>query len=290
MEATRRRAASRTLAQCELDLALDQFAEEPEQFAWQAKARARELNDAEIDLELADSSQWREPDLETSLPGTIGLRSPPETHFRAEVAAIAPLDALGEARLARRIEFARWRLEDVLSKGEQASRRYCPLGAETCLLFPNACRRCVELHSLRSEMVERHLWVLLRILDEVETASIPLAWIEAGRAALFRAVDRFDWRGPQRFAEIAEESLIKALQRCLFTFSRRQHCARDVRRTRWVRASHFQVRWFPAAPRARRGCAAAALLGKNYSRAAEGASTADCRPGEARQRASRAVA
>ena len=64
-----------------------------------------------------------------------------------------------------------------------------------CTFPPKVCRRWMELHALRCEMVERNLYlVLINVERYAHTTASRMDLVQEGATALFRAVDGFDWR------------------------------------------------------------------------------------------------
>ena len=87
----------------DLDRELDRFAKEPETFTASCEAWIEELDRKRYALEVRDASTWRRP---------IELGGNPSfvDQFRADVESVETMGREEEARLARRIEFARLRL------------------------------------------------------------------------------------------------------------------------------------------------------------------------------------
>jgi RNA polymerase primary sigma factor len=219
--------ARRIITQTDLDGRLGRLAQEPDSFAKKAAALAARLDKTDTRLELRDPSSWRKP----IDPETPPARVPLTQQFRAEVESILPLDRETEARLARRIEFARIRLHLALEKaglteaeleGNQCSGTEGFVGewAQRCDLPPAVSRRWLELHSLRTEMVERNLYlVLINVERYSHTTASQLDLIQEGSAALFRAVDGFDWRRGLLFRTYAVHWLNQAFRSFLYNFT-----------------------------------------------------------------------
>ncbi|HTF90588.1 MAG TPA: sigma-70 family RNA polymerase sigma factor, partial [Planctomycetota bacterium] len=87
--------------------------------------------------------------------------------------------------------------------------------------FPNdVCRRWLELHTLRTEMVERNLYlVLINVERYSHTTASQGDLIQEGSAALFRAVDGFDWRRGLYFRTYAVHWLNQAFRSFLYNFT-----------------------------------------------------------------------
>lgn len=182
----------------ELDRALDPAAELPdcfEKIAWELIDR---LDRGDVDLEVSDPQSWRK--------GSVQAKASFPQQFRADVEAIVPLDRKEEARLARRIEFARLRHEKANKVEAPESRRLL--------------RRATELHALRSEMVERNLYlVLINVERYSQMPNSRLDLIQEGCVSLFRAVDGFDWRRGLLFRTYAVHWLYQAFRNYLYNNS-----------------------------------------------------------------------
>jgi RNA polymerase primary sigma factor len=138
------------------------------------------------------------------------------------VDAILVLDREEEARLARRIEFARLRLTrarkrvgldgDLLEalRRDKGSSRSLPR---------DVVRRTEELHALRTEMVERNLYlVLINVERYVQDPSQRIDLVQEGCASLFRATDGFDWRRGLLFRTYAVHWLNQAFRNYIYNF------------------------------------------------------------------------
>lgn len=207
-----------------LDELLDHLAEDPEAFAEKAAELAAHLNDEGIDLELATPEDLRRP-VEAPRPGGVASI---EEQLRAEIDSIELLDREGEARLARRVEFARIRLgllreehglseEDLDGAVAYDPSTYRAVEAVECSLPDVVCRRWVELHALRTELVERNLYLVLINVERYAHLGVPrLDLIQEGSASLFRAVDGFDWRRGLLFRTYAVHWLNQAFRSYLY--------------------------------------------------------------------------
>jgi len=215
----------RIISHGELDAKLDRYAHDPGRFEQKAKRLIRELDSAGVALEIKDPASWRKS-------ASIGDRGrvPLKQQFRVDVESIELLDRENEARLARRVELARLRLEKALadlgvSKDELvegvshvATAVVGPLTAD-CSLPSRICRRWLELHALRVEMVERNLYlVLINVERYSHTTASQHDLIQEGSAALFRAVDGFDWRRGLLFRTYAVHWLNQAFRSHLYNF------------------------------------------------------------------------
>lgn len=179
----------------ELDRVLDAGVEHPEGFDALVAALIEELDRDEIDLEIGDPASWRK--------GTVPAKTTFPLQFRADVEAIVTLNRQEEGRLARRIEFAR--------------HRHAKVQQEVGLESPRLMRRATELHALRSEMVERNLYlVLINVERYSQMPTSRLDLIQEGCASLFRAVDGFDWRRGLLFRTYAVHWLYQAFRNYLY--------------------------------------------------------------------------
>jgi RNA polymerase sigma factor (sigma-70 family) len=217
---------TRQLIQEDLEASLEALAADPESFEKRARALAAEWNDAGIETALRDPMSWRSA---RHVPRPNGVASI-EEQLRSEIDSILTMDRAEEARHARRIEFARHRLEHALEleglteADLEGSVCYDPqnfrdVEPTKCLLPPNVCRRWVELHSLRTELVERNLYLALINVERYAHLSLSrLDLIQEGSAALFRAVDGFDWRRGLLFRTYAVHWLNQAFRSHLYNF------------------------------------------------------------------------
>jgi RNA polymerase primary sigma factor len=216
----------------ELDRHLTRYAQDPERFAARAKRLARQLDADGIDLEISDPAGWHRP-----VPEEPGVRVSMQGQFRFDVDSILPLDRSEEARLARRIEFARIRLKRALDREGldesdlEGAVSFTPSYASApavagdanaalgCSLPPRVCRRWMELHAMRCEMVERNLYlVLINVERYAHTTASRMDLVQEGSAALFRAVDGFDWRRGLLFRTYAVHWLNQAFRSHLYNF------------------------------------------------------------------------
>lgn len=210
----------------DLNSLLDRFAADVDGFEENARTLAKEWNEAGIDLDLASPQSWRDETMSVRPGGVATI----EEQLRAEIDSIHTLDREEEASLARRIEFARYRLEHALEAAglDEAALdgavTYDPNdlfapSPKSCTLPAQVCRRWFELHSLRLELVERNLYLVLINVERYAHLGIPrLDLIQEGSAALFRAVDGFDWRRGLLFRTYAVHWLNQAFRSHLYNF------------------------------------------------------------------------
>ncbi|MBL8859360.1 MAG: sigma-70 family RNA polymerase sigma factor [Planctomycetes bacterium] len=217
---------AKNIKHAKLDQILDRLAQNPDTFAAECEKLAARFDKDNSDLEITDPRTWHK---DQPIPRDLGRRSI-EHQLRAEIDDIIHIDREEEARLARRIEFARIRLHAALEKaGMQPSDldtgvHYDPSavlagGRFDCGLPPRLCRRWSELHALRTEMVERNLYlVLINVERYAHTSAGRLDLIQEGSAALFRAVDGFDWKRGLLFRTYAVHWLNQAFRSYLYNF------------------------------------------------------------------------
>lgn len=215
------------LKHTELDLKLDRLAADPDGFVKGCLDLAKRLDRQGVGHEISDPMGWRR----ARSADEQAQRVPLNQQFRAEVEAILPLDREEESRLARRIEFLRLRLHGVLeAEGLDADSwidgalRGTHGSAQALLgksdLPARVCRRWMELHALRVELVERNLYlVLINVERYAHTSAHPTDMIQEANAALFRAVDGFDWRRGLLFRTYAVHWLNQAFRSHLYNFS-----------------------------------------------------------------------
>lgn len=220
--------ATRTLkTQTELDLVLDRLAQDAEGFSAKAKRRAQDWNRKEYDLELRDASTWKQANPKARI-GREGRVASIEEQLRTEINMIRVMGREEEAQHARRIEFARFRLEHSLNRHKMSEEdlsgmapysptTYRSVCEESGDLPGEVCRRWVELHHLRTELVERNLYLAVINVERYAQLGIArLDLIQEGSASLFRAVDGFDWRRGLLFRTYAVHWLNQAYRSYLY--------------------------------------------------------------------------
>ncbi|MEO0650947.1 MAG: sigma-70 family RNA polymerase sigma factor [Planctomycetota bacterium] len=217
--------ATKTLTHQELDTKLDAFAADQEGFAEACAAYAAGLDRRGVQLEILEEGAWRRP------AASGRSRASFLEQLRSDVERTDILDREDEARLARRVEFARIRLEGArrkagfdgddpldglgrLAEEWNASRREVPKTPHERVI------RASELHALRVEMVERNLYLVLINVERYAHSAVNRAdLVQEGAAALFRAVDGFDWRRGLLFRTYAVHWLNQAFRNYLYNFS-----------------------------------------------------------------------
>ncbi len=206
------RISDNRISQEELDRRLSQGAVDPEHFTESARKLARELHRKGTWLETKRPHEYRRTGSERR---TIFVNQ-----FETDVQAIQTMDRDEEARLARRIELSRM-LVDLARKraglppAEEHASPDC-----SGRMPPEVARRERELHALRTEMVERNLYLVLVNVDRyAQSKSNRWDLIQEGSASLFRAVDGFDWRRGLLFRTYAVHWLNQAFRNHLYNFS-----------------------------------------------------------------------
>jgi RNA polymerase sigma factor (sigma-70 family) len=184
--------ATAFLTHARLDRLLSRLARRPERFALDSASLAAALAARRLELEISDPDGWR--------GARDPARVPAECQLETEIGSLRPIDCEEELRLARRIEFARIRLDHALAE-QGLGRQERSSGTNRS----PSIRRCrQEWHALRLEMVERNLHLVLIHVERYSRFTGDRAdLIQTAAAALFRAVDGFDWRRGVRFQTYA---------------------------------------------------------------------------------------
>jgi len=189
---------STPLAHARLDRTLERFARRPERFAQAALRLCATFDARGTDLEISDPSAWH--------AATLSQRVTVENQFGAEIDGMKLLSREEELRLVLRIEFARIRLQRAREQ----------VGLPAAVLE----RRVLELHALRLELVERNLYLVLinvRRYRHIRAERSDL--MQTAAAALFRAVDGFDWRRGVLFRTYAVHWLNQGFRSYLYNFN-----------------------------------------------------------------------
>lgn len=217
---------ARTIQHAKLDQILDRLAQNPDTFLAECKSLALEFDADNVNLEITNPRAWHRNAVLPRDPQRISI----EHQLRSEIDDIVHLERDLEPRLARRIEFARVRLDRALelaglTPGDlETGVHYDPAALSSgarfdCGLPPKLCRRWSELHALRTEMVERNLYlVLINVERYAHTSASRLDLIQEGSASLYRAVDGFDWRRGLLFRTYAVHWLNQAFRSYLYNF------------------------------------------------------------------------
>jgi RNA polymerase primary sigma factor len=208
------------LSHRQLDARLDEFAQNQGTFQTRALELAADFDRKGIDLEITDPASWHKT-------GAAVQQVAIDNQLRADVDQMVIMGREEEARLARRIEFARLRLERLLSEAglTMADLEHGPPSGDRPAdgqhpLPPKIVRRWTELHALRTEMVERNLYLaLINVERYAHTTGGRPDLIQEGAAALYRAVDGFDWRRGLLFRTYAVHWLNQAFRAYLYNFT-----------------------------------------------------------------------
>jgi RNA polymerase sigma factor (sigma-70 family) len=217
--------AAKKITHAKLDALLDSAAQDLESYDETVTALVEDFDRRGVALEISDPLEWRKEIVPHERRGNASI----EEQFRLEVDSIEILDRENEARLARRIDFARRRLErafeahnidpEVLGKGGSRGAEMHGDVAHECPFPKRVCKRWEELHALRKEMVERNLYlVLINVERYAHTRASRLDLIQEGASALFRAVDGFDWKRGLLFRTYAVHWLNQAFRSFLYNF------------------------------------------------------------------------
>lgn len=218
------------LSHAELDSLLEPALNSPDSFTATALAAIEQLGSPLTRLEILDYQSWRRKPRHFTNTSSASFIS----QFRTDVDTIDTLDRDEEGRLARRIDFARLRL-DMATRKEGITSQEVEDGightgkgwtlevAEQTVgashLPTEVARRWVELHALRSELVERNLYlVLINVERYANTGASRVDLVQEGSIALFRAVDGFDWRRGLLFRTYAVHWLNQAFRNYLYNF------------------------------------------------------------------------
>ena len=202
--------AQKVLSHDELDFLLGALAASPDTFEGELEELVERFDEEGARLEIRDPESYRkaeEPPRSTSFA----------EQFRADVDSILLMDREEEARHARRIVFARARFEKA--RREEGVDETLPLNGE---IFEGALpqrvrQRALELHALRSEMVERNLYlVLINVERYVLPGTSRQDLVQEGCTSLFRAVDGFDWKRGLLFRTYAVHWLNQAFRNFLY--------------------------------------------------------------------------
>ncbi len=201
------------LSHKELDDRLDRLSADVEGFEAGVLDWVETIDREDRDLEISQPESWRQ--------GAPATRTSFVQQFRADVDSILTMDREEEARLARRIEFARLRLDKARQEAGIEAEGDGEASAFTSKPLPRRVeRRSMELHALRTEMVERNLYlVLINVERYAQAGASRLDLIQEGCVSLFRAVDGFDWRRGLLFRTYAVHWLNQAFRNYLYNSS-----------------------------------------------------------------------
>jgi RNA polymerase sigma factor (sigma-70 family) len=214
----------------ELDALLAPAIKSPESFESVALAGIQKLDLGGTPLEICDHQSWRRKPRNFAGPSSASFLH----QFRADVDTIETLERDEESNLARRLEFARMRLdiavtreglapedvqEGIAHMGMGWTREVAEQTVAASQLPEQVARRWVELHALRTELVERNLYlVLINAERYAQTGASRVDLIQEGSIALYRAADGFDWRRGLLFRTYAVHWLNQAFRNYLYNF------------------------------------------------------------------------
>ena len=210
----------------ELDRRLNVLAQSIETYDEKVRALITEVNGEALDLEIREPESWHRETRSVDSGSTGSI----EEQFRAEVDRIMTQDREREACLARRLEFARIRFELALEHAgiDPEEVLGCSLTQDAYdqdsdsvgSKYPDdVLRRWIELHALRTELVERNLYLVLINVERYSRARVSrMDLIQEGASALFRAADGFDWRRGLLFRTYAVHWLNQAFRSFLYNF------------------------------------------------------------------------
>lgn len=216
----------RILTHDQLDERLSRLADSETDYDRSLTALVEEVDGLGLALEITDPESWRNPPAAGREKRVASI----EEQFRSEVDRIRLQDREAEARLARRIEFARARYERALEQAgidpEDLAGRLPSAPSEANAFkafepgFPaEVLSRWQELHALRTELVERNLYlVLINVERYAHTRVSRMDLIQEGSSVLFRAADGFDWRRGLLFRTYAVHWLNQAFRSFLYNF------------------------------------------------------------------------
>lgn len=219
--------AKHALTHARLDECLDAASTAPESFEDLVEGMLVEAEGR--DLEITDPTTWHvEPTVARHHSGSF------LNQFRQDVDSVVTLDRHDESLLARRIEFARTRLERATEAAGLTQEEvdegiahpgigWSPQTVDSVIASSSlprlVARRWVELHALRAELVERNLYlVLINVERYAQTGASRVDLVQEGCIALFRAVDGFDWRRGLLFRTYAVHWLNQAFRNYLYNF------------------------------------------------------------------------
>jgi len=214
------------LKQADLDDRLDALVQSDQDFDEGLAALVEEIDAAGLPLEIRDRETWYgEPRTDRDVK-----QASIEEQFRMEVDRILIQDREEEARLARRIEFARVRFgraleregidpEDMAGHMPTASLESGPIPGLQPGFSDEVLSRWNELHALRTELVERNLYLVLINVERYAHLRVSrMDLIQEGASVLFRAADGFDWKRGLLFRTYAVHWLNQAFRSYLYNF------------------------------------------------------------------------
>ncbi len=188
----------------------------------------------------------------TSARASSGLRH--DSPFARCVDEMCRMSVEDEVRVAKRIDFARLRMEQTLARvrvpDDERVEYYDLVDTPTARRLdtdPEGARdddgelheRLEEFLAQRNEMVEKNVPLVQRIALRYRTYGIPSGDLEQhGTIGLIRAADKFDWRRRVRFRTYAEWWIRQAIERATDTDRDVIHVPRPMRQ-KISRANHL---------------------------------------------------
>ena len=180
------------------------------------------------------------PALQLVAPGELGGEVDHFTLYADHVRRLPRLTREQEQRFARRLEFARARLErEVEARGLPQETRDAVLRGADCAALKAAlaqahwsggspvklpCQHigspvqttCSDYNLVRGRFVERNLYLVIGMSNNYRTYGVPVMdLIQEGNAALIRAVEKFDWRKEVRFSTYGAFWVRQAVERMI---------------------------------------------------------------------------
>ncbi len=180
-----------------------------------------------------------------------------DTPFGRYVDEMNRLSAEDEVRIAKRIDFARFRMEQTMARVPMSDERRREIfdridtpmcrrpqlgaapGSDDDANEHELQERLDEFLARRNEMVEKNIALVQRIAFRYRTYGIPVSDLEQhGTIGLIRAADKFDWRRKVRFRTYAEWWIRQAIERATDTDRDVIHVPRPMRQ-KLSRANHL---------------------------------------------------
>ncbi len=158
--------------------------------------------------------------------------------YRAEIAKIPPMSREEGYQLARRVEFARRRLQAELKRQRKPDPGIRRLFEQPCLIASPGTttageaadcgsaggvlrHRCCELQAFRNDLVERGLSIVTDMAIRYRGVGLSsMDLIQEGNASLFRAVEGYDWRRGVLFRTYASHWVNQAFLNLIYNHSR----------------------------------------------------------------------
>jgi len=203
----------KVLSQRELDGWIEELSGADEPYEQGIERLVGRADSKSLELEICDPMGWRRP-AGTDYSGTF------TGQFRVDVGRIILLDREQELRLAKRLQFARLRLDREAGRCGAPCQDVDELLLSTEAPTSDLGRRACELQALRQELVERNLYlVLINVERYAKRGGSRDDLIQEGCIALFRAVDRFEWQRGLLFRTYAVHWLNQAFRSYIYNQS-----------------------------------------------------------------------